>query len=83
MNPVRIADNAKLRGDGPRVDDRVLLREQNAVVVDSHISENVHGFLSDRATANDEGLNVSTVKLTHPSIAAVAKTTVLVNQRIM
>ena len=83
MDPVRITDDAKLRRDGAWVDNRVLFREQNAVVVDSHLSENVHGFLSDGATADDEWLDVSTVKLTHPSIAAVAKTTVLVNQRVM
>ena len=83
MNPVRVANDTKLRRDGPRVDDRVLLGEQNSVVVDSHLSKNVHGFLSDRTTANDEWLNVSAVKLTHPGITAVAKTTVLMNQRIM
>ena len=83
MDPVRITNDAKLRCDGARVDNRVLLREQNALVVDSHLSKNVHGFLSDGATADDEWLNVSAVKLTHPSMAAAAKTTVLMNQRIM
>jgi hypothetical protein len=66
-----------------RINDRIFFGQQDTVIGDTHLSEDIHGLFSDRPPTNNQWLDMSAVKLAHPSIIAAAKTTVLMNQRIM
>ena len=61
-----VGELAQLGSERVRVDDGVLLGEQDAVVGDPHLLEDVHGLLADRAAADDERLQVLAGEGAHP-----------------
>ena len=66
MNPLGIGERPQFWRQRAPVNDGVFLREQYAEVIDPHLCEDVHRFLSDGSTADDQRLQMATSELFGP-----------------
>ena len=85
-NPVhaaRIRQHPELGRERAPIHNRVLLGEQNAVPVDAHFGEHVHGFFTDRSSTDNQRLQMVATELLRPLRAAQLAATIAVYQRII
>ncbi len=85
-NPVDTAvvgQHAQFRRERVRIDDRILLGEQDAVMADAHLFVNGHGLQTNRATADDQRLEIFTGEGADPLRIRLAQATIAVNQWIV
>ena len=57
VDVVREAKASQLGRDALRIDDRVFLGEQDAVLADAQLIEHIHGFFAHWAAAHDQTLD--------------------------
>ena len=66
VNAVRVGQTAQFRRKCVGVGNGVFLRQQNAVTVDTHFIEDIHGFLANGAATDDQWFQVFTGEAAHP-----------------
>ena len=83
VDTARIGELAQFRSQGIRIDDGVLLGEEDAEVLDPHLGVDIHRLFADRAAADDEGLEIFASKGTDPLGGRLAQPAIAMDQRIM
>ena len=78
-----IGQRAQLGRQRVGEDDGVLLREQDAVAVDAHLVEDVHGLAPDRAAADDERAHVLAGEAAYPARGVLGQPAVAMHQGIV
>ena len=85
-NPVhaaRIRQHPELGRERAPIHNGVLLGEQNAVTVNSHFGEHVHGFFTDRSSTDNQRLQVVAAELFRPLRAAQLAAAIAMYQRVI
>ena len=83
VHTARIGELAQFRSQSIRINDGVLLGEEYTEVADPHLSVNIHRLFTDRAAADDEGLEIFTSKGTNPLGGRLAESAIAMDQRIV
>jgi len=78
-----IGQQAQFRGEGIGIDDRILLGKQDAVMADSHLFVDSHRFEANRATADDQRLEIFTREGPDPFGIRLAQTAITMDQWIV